>query len=129
MRVLALALLAACGGGTQGGPPKRPNNELIIGEFERRPPDGTTAFRFRADGSITVAHDRSQLDGKTLATGTWKLDTDQLTLVYTGGDMCKPGEEGVYKVVISKLGIHFQKVSESCDTRAKLDGQVLKRFK
>src|SRR5438105_1809515 len=30
-------------------PPKRPNPELIVGEYERHPPEGETAVRFRAD--------------------------------------------------------------------------------
>ena len=107
-------------------PPKPPNNELIIGEFERRPPAGTTAMRFRADGSVTVAHDRSKLDGETLATGTFKLDKDQLTLSYDKG-MCAGNGPGVYQVVISKLGIHFKKIQDGCDQRAKIDGEVWKR--
>lgn len=111
------------------GPPKKPNNELIIGEFARRPPDGTTAARFRADGSVTVAHDQNLLDTKPLATGTWALDKDQLTLTYSGGEMCHGGGPGVYKVVLSKIGIHFTKVSDDCEQRAKLDGQTWRRVK
>jgi hypothetical protein len=79
---LIAIVLAGCGGSSEHAamPPKRPNNELIVGTFERRPPDGTTVFRFRADGSITVAHDKTKLDRDNLATGTWQLEKDQLTL-------------------------------------------------
>lgn len=128
MRSLALALLVACGGSDhQAVAVKPPNNELIIGEFERKPPEGTTAIRFRADGSVTLAHDKSKLDGDTLATGSFQLDKDQLTLTYDKG-MCAGTGAGVYKVVVSKLGIHFQKVSDPCDQRAKIDGQVWRRI-
>jgi hypothetical protein len=127
-RLLLLSLLTtACGGGSDHAamPPKKPNDELILGEFARRPPDGTTAARFRADGSITVAHDKASLDTKPLATGTFVLDKDQLTLTYTGGDICKGNNDpGVYKIVLSKIGIRFTKVSDTCDDRAKLDGQT-----
>jgi len=130
-RALVLLALAACGSSSSGPvPPKRPNNELIIGEFERHPPDGTTVARFRADGSVTIAHDRDSLDRKNLATGSFKLEGDQLTLEYTGGEMCGGGGgPGVYKVVISKVGIHFTKVDDACAQRAKIDGQTWFRVK
>ena len=126
-RSLAWILLAACA--SSPTVPKRPNDELIVGEFERRPPDGTTVARFRADGSITVAHDRASLDRKDLAGGSYQLDKDQLTLTYTKGDMCPAGVAGTYKVVVSKVGIHFSKVDDSCDDRAKIDGQTWFRVK
>jgi hypothetical protein len=129
MKIRILALLAACGGGSDHGPvpPKAPNNELIVGEFQRRPEDGTTAIRFRADGSVTLAHDPAKLDGETLATGTFQLDHDQLTLSYDKG-MCAGRGPGVYKVVISKIGIRFTKMSDTCDQRAKIDGQIWRRL-
>ena len=124
-----LFALAACGSDKPSAvSPKPPNTELIVGSFERRPPDGTTAVRFRADGSVQLAHEKSKLDGETLATGTWKLDKDQLTLDYQVG-MCKGGGPGTYKVVISKLGIRFTKVSDSCEQRAKIDSQTWFRIK
>jgi len=130
MRWIALVLLAACGGSSSGPqPPKRPNTELIVGEFERHPPDGTTVARFRGDGSITVAHDRDSLDKKNLATGTWKLEGDQLSLQYSGGEMCPSDGGGTYKVVISKVGVHFTKVQDGCATRMKIDGQTWFRVK
>src|SRR5512142_1830357 len=50
--------MSACGGSDHHAlPPKKPNNELILGEFARRPPEGTTAARFRADGSVTIRSD------------------------------------------------------------------------
>ncbi len=123
--LLVAIVLSACGGSDKHAtPPKRPNNELILGEFARKPPDGTTAARFRADGSVTIAHTKDELDTKPLAAGTFQLDKDQLTLSYTSGDMCKGNGPGVYKVVLSKIGIRFTKVSDDCDQRAKLDGQT-----
>ena len=123
MRALWLAsLLIACK--TDPMPPKRPNNELIVGEFARRPPAGTTAARFKADGSVVIAHDRGELDTKPLAAGTYSLDGDKLSLSYASGDMCKPGEEGTYTVVISKIGIRFTKVEDACERRAKMDGET-----
>jgi hypothetical protein len=105
-------------------PPKRPNDELIVGEFSRRPPAGTTTARFRADGSVVIAHDASELDSKPLASGSFKLDGDQLTLTYARGEMCKPGVDGTYRVVISKIGIRFTKVEDGCERRAKMDGET-----
>ena len=123
MRWLPLILCAACGGGSKAVV-KRPNNELIVGSFERHPPDGTTIARFQGDGTVTVAHDKASLDRKNLAVGQYKLDGDSLTLTYTEGEMCKPNEIGTYKVVVSKIGIRFAKVSDSCERRAKIDGQT-----
>ena len=129
MRLVWLApWLLACGK-PDPQPPKRPNNELIVGEFARRPPVGTTAARFRADGSVIVAHEQNELDTKPLATGTFKLDGDKLTLDYASGEMCKPGQEGTYTVVISKVGIHFAKVEDPCERRAKMDGETWYRIK
>lgn len=131
MRALAFACVAltACGPSHEPVPPKAPNNELIIGEFARKPPAGTTAARFRADGSVVIAHEQKELDGKPLATGTFKLDGDNLTLVYNSGEMCPAGVEGTYTVVISKVGIRFTKVDDSCDRRAKMDGEIWYRVK
>jgi hypothetical protein len=127
MRRLAVVLVVvACGSSHDPIPPKKPNNELIIDTFERRPPNGTTAMRFRADGTVDVAHAKDKLDLETLAHGTWQLDKDQLTLTYETG-MCAGSGPGVYQVVLSKLGIHFKKVSDDCAQRAKLDGEVWRR--
>jgi hypothetical protein len=69
-----LGPLAACSSGPAAVPPKRPNTELIIGEYERHPPEGETAIRFRDDGSLRLAKNRAQLDAEPpLATGNWKL--------------------------------------------------------
>ncbi|MGE5184783.1 MAG: hypothetical protein ACM31C_22075 [Acidobacteriota bacterium] len=123
--LLVSIVLGACGGSDRNLlPPKKPNNELILGEFERHPPEGTTAARFRADGSVVIAHNKNELDSKPLATGTYQLDKDQLTLTYTGGDMCKGSGPGTYKVVLSKIGMRFTKVSDDCEQRSKLDGQT-----
>ena len=129
MRVVLLAFVLVACGKPDPMPPKRPNNELIVGEFARRPPAGTTAARFRGDGSVVIAHEEKDLDTKPLASGTFKLDGDKLTLVYTSGEMCKPGEEGTYTVVISKVGIRFTKVDDPCARRAKMDGETWYRVK
>jgi len=129
MRVVWLVpLLVACGEKPEPMPPKRPNTELILGEFARKPPVGTTAARFRADGSIVVAHDQSELDRKPLAQGTFKLEADKLTLVYTSGELCEAGVEGHYSVVISRVGIRFTKVDDACERRAKMDGETWYRL-
>jgi uncharacterized protein (TIGR03066 family) len=130
MRWLTLMLLAACGSGSaERVPPKAPNTELIVGKFERRPPDGTTIARFQGDGTITIAHDEASLDRKNLAAGSFHLEGDQLTLTYSSGEMCKPNETGTYKVVISKIGIRFTKVNDPCADRSKIDGQTWYRAK
>jgi hypothetical protein len=129
MRPLLLACILVACGKPEPVPPKRPNNELIVGEFARRPPVGTTAARFRADGSVVIAHEEKDLDSKPLATGTFKLDGDKLTLDYQSGEMCSPGQEGTYTVVISKVGIRFTKVDDPCERRAKMDGETWYRVK
>ncbi len=109
-------------------PPKPPNDSLIIGSFERHPPEGKTAMRFRANGEVTVAKDRDKLDGAPDATGTWAVEKDQLTLTYATGE-CGDAKVGVYKVVLSKIGVHFTKVDDSCDQRSHIDGQTWWRIK
>jgi hypothetical protein len=127
-RALVITLVAACGGSSHPtAATKAPNDQLIVGDFERRPPDGTTAARFRADGTIAIAHDKSKLDGETLATGHWKLDGDKLELVYDQG-MCAGVGPGSYQVVVSRLGIHFKMLDDACEQRQKLDGQVWRRI-
>jgi hypothetical protein len=126
------SLVAACAEPPHAVPPKAPNNELVIGEFERHPPDGTTAIRFRGDGSVRVAKTKAELDtDPPLASGTWKVEAGKLTLTYDTG-ACTESEAdkaGVYDVVISRVGIHFKKVEDSCARRAGLDGQTLWRIK
>jgi hypothetical protein len=123
MRYVPLLAVLACGK-PEPVPPKAPNTELIVGEFNRRPPSGTTAARFRADGSVVIAHEAKELDSKPLASGTYQLQGDKLTLVYQRGEMCPPGAAGTYTVVISKIGIRFTKVDDPCERRAKIDGET-----
>jgi hypothetical protein len=127
-----LGLVLACSSQPHAVPPKRPNTELIIGEYERHPPDGETAVRFRADGSVRVARSKAQLDAEPpLATGTWKLDGGRLTLTYDKG-LCndRTGDQtGVYTVVVSRIGIHFTKAEDSCERRSGIDGQTWWRIK
>jgi hypothetical protein len=111
-------------------PPKRPNDELIVGEYERHPPQTPLAMRFRANGELVVAATKDKLDASpTEADGTYALDKDQLTLTFTGGEMCEVNQPGVYKVVVSKLGIRFTKIEDDCERRAKFDGQTFWRIK
>jgi hypothetical protein len=129
---LTLGVLGACDSGPHAVPPKAPNTELILGEYERHPPEGETAVRFRADGSVRLAKNRAQLDAEpALATGTWKLDGARLTLTYDKG-ICteQPGDHaGVYTVVISRIGIHFTKVEDSCERRSSINGQTWWRIR
>lgn len=99
-----------------------------MGDYERKPPNGTTAIRFDRDGNVKVAHDKTKLDqgGEPISIGTYKLEGDQLTLSYSEG-ACKDDGPGVYKVVISKLGIRFAKVDDSCEQRARIDNEVWRR--
>jgi hypothetical protein len=121
--------LAACEPGPHAVPPKPPNDELIIGGFERHPPEGETAIRFRADGSLRLAKARAQLDAEPpLATGSWKLDRDRLTLSYDKG-VCADAGAGVYTVVVSKVGIHFTKVEDACERRSAINGQTWWRIR
>lgn len=122
--LISVAFGASCSTRPDPIPPKPPNNELIVGKFARRPPAGTTAAWFRADGSVTLASKVDELDAKPLASGTFKLDGDQLRLVYDKGEMCDAGIEGTYKVVISRIGIRFTKVDDPCERRAKIDGET-----
>ena len=127
-----LVLLAGCEGPHAAVPVKAPNTELIIGEYERHPPDGQTAARFRADGSVRLAKSRRELDtDPPLALGTWKLDGGKLTLSYDRGQCTeRPGDRtGVYTVVVSKIGIRFTKVEDSCERRSAINGQTWWRIK
>jgi hypothetical protein len=120
-------VLAACGPSTTSVPIKKPNNELLIGDFTRRGADGENAIRFNEDGTYRVVKNKSVFDQEpALGSGTWKIDGDQLTLTAQRG-MCKdenPAPEATYKVVISKIGIRFEKVSDTCQQRATMDGQT-----
>jgi uncharacterized protein (TIGR03066 family) len=130
MRRAVLVLIAACGTPAERPPPKAPNNELVVGDFTRKPPDGEMAVRFAGDGTFLFAKNKGELDKQPhLADGTYKVDGDQLTFTATQG-MCADGAQaGSYKVVISKIGIRFTKVNDGCADRARLDGQTLWRLK
>jgi len=130
--ILFIAGLGACASEPRAVPPKAPNTELIVGEYERHPPQGETAIRFRADGSARLAKNRAQLDAEpALAIGSWQLDGGKLTLTYDQGICTERSEDhqGVYNVVISRIGIRFTKVSDSCERRSAIDGQTWWRIK
>jgi hypothetical protein len=130
MRLPIVAIvLAACSTAGDVPPPKRPNNELIVGDFERRPPDGQMAVRFLGDGTFWFAKTRAELERTPrLGEGTYKLDADQLAFTSTKGQ-CDAGSTGAYKVVISKIGIRFVKVDDGCADRSRIDGQTWWRIK
>lgn len=122
--VIASLLLAACAE-KQPVMAKKPNTELISGDFERHLPEGETAIRF-VDHNYRVAKTRMQFDANpALAEGTYSIEGDKLTLSAQKGACADPKNEqtGVYKVVISRIGIHFTKVSDACERR-RLDGQT-----
>ena len=116
--------VAACSTKPPPMPPKAPNDELIVGEFERRHQEAKTAARFTKEGYVVIASKADELDKTQLASGTYKLDGDQLTLTYDKGEMCERGASGVYKIVVSKIGIRFTKVDDACERRAKMDGET-----
>ena len=126
-------VVAACASSARHAVPAKPaNTELIVGEYERHPPDGSTALRFRADGSVRLAKTKAQLDAEPLlASGSWRLDGDRLTLSYDKGACSDKASDrdGVYTVVISKVGIHFTKVEDGCERRSSIDGQTWWRLK
>ncbi len=125
-----LVIVAACSAPAERPPPKRPNNELIVGDFARKPPEGEMAVRFGADGTFFFAKTKAELEHTPhLADGTFKVEGDQLTFTADKG-MCADGAKaGTYKVVISKIGIHLTKVDDGCADRARLDNQTLWRLK
>ena len=129
MRLLVLVLVAACATPADRPPPKRPNNELVVGDFTRKPPDGEMAVRFGADGRYFFVKSKAELDRTPhLADGTYRVDGDQLTFVADKG-MCAGGAAtGTYQVVISRIGVRFTKVDDPCADRARLDGQTMLRI-
>ncbi|MBS1121614.1 MAG: hypothetical protein H6Q90_3842 [Deltaproteobacteria bacterium] len=125
-------VLAACSAPAERPPPKRPNNELIVGDFERHKPDGETTIRFDIDGKFRLARTRAEIERTPyLGEGTYKLDGDQLTFTSEKGACTEaPGDkDGTYKVVLSKIGIRFVKLTDSCQRRSAMDGQTWWRTK
>jgi hypothetical protein len=130
---LAIALLAAgCTPPKEPIPPKAPNTELIAGDYERRKSDGETAVHFDKDGSFAVAKNKGELDRTPhLGEGTYTIDKDTLTFTAIRG-MCAESDGtkvGTYKVVLSKIGVRFTKVEDTCERRAKIDGQTWWRIR
>ena len=129
MRTAVLVLLAACGTPADRPPPKAPNNELVVGDFARKPPVGEMAVRFGSDGTFFFTKSKAELDKPPhLADGTYKVEGDQLTFTAEKGMCADAAKTGSYKVVISKIGIRFTKVDDECADRARLDGQTLWRL-
>ncbi|HEY4240675.1 MAG TPA: hypothetical protein VGM88_12725 [Kofleriaceae bacterium] len=134
MRFLLISFLIACGGAEtpHAVPPKPPNNELINGEYERHPPDGTAAMRLRADGSFRIAKNKADLDkDPAIVEGHYTLEKDTLTLNAEKGACAKDelSKSSIYKVVLSKVGIRFTKETETCTERATMDNTTWFRSK
>lgn len=125
-------ILAACGTPQTRAPLKKPNDELLVGAYNRRGGDGEQAIRFASDGTYRVAKNKSMLDQEPpLGTGTWKISGDQLTLSAQQG-MCTEAEQerqATYKVVVSKVGVRYEKVSDDCARRSTMDGQTWWRIR
>jgi len=125
--VLLVVFILGCSDKPAPQPPKRPNNELIVGTFERRKPDGETAIMFQGDGTFREAKNKGELEHTPhLADGTYKLEGDQLTLENSKGACTESDGDkiGTYKVVLGKIGIRFTKVNDSCQRRSSMDGQT-----
>ncbi|CAN5803588.1 hypothetical protein BH11MYX3_BH11MYX3_47870 [soil metagenome] len=124
--LLTLLVVAGCPE-PQRQPPKRPNTELITGIYERHKPDGDTAIRFDPDGNYRIAKTRMQFDVEPpVGTGTYKVDGDQLMLSADKGQCAETAgtKAGTYKIVLSKIGVRFTKVSDTCERRSAYDGQT-----
>jgi hypothetical protein len=129
MRVALFVLFAACSPTPAPQPPKKPNTELVVGDFARRPPDGEMAVRFGSDGRFVFAKSKGELEKSGhLADGSYNVEGDQLTFVADKGMCADSVKVGTYKVVISKIGIRLTKVDDGCTERARLDGQTLWRL-
>jgi len=121
-----LLVLAGCPE-KQPIPPKKPNTDLIAGVYERHKPDGETAIRFDPSGGYRIAKNRMQFDVEpAVGTGTYKIDGDTLTMTADKGQCAESAgtKQGTYKVVLSKVGIRFTKVSDTCERRSAYDGQT-----
>ena len=128
MRRLAVAalMLAGCPG-SQQQPPKRPNADLIAGIYERHKPDGDTAIRFEPNGAYRIAKTRMQFDVEPpVGTSTYKIEGDTLTLTADKGQCAEAAgtKRGTYKIVLSKIGVRFSKVTDACERRSAYDGQT-----
>jgi hypothetical protein len=130
MRRAVLVSIAACATPADRPPPKPPNNELVVGDFTRKPPDGEMAVRFGGDGTYLFAKTKGELDKPAhVADGTYTVEGDQLTFTAEKGMCADAAKSGSYNVVISKIGIRFTKVDDGCADRARLDGQTLWRLR
>jgi hypothetical protein len=132
-RWFLVCLVVGCGSSKpEPVPPKKPNNELVVGDFERRKPSGEQAFRFDNNGNYFVVKNKGELDHTPhISDGTYKVDGNKLTFSADKGACSENAAEkdGTYEVVISKIGIRFVKVNDPCETRSHLDGQTLWRIK
>src|SRR5687767_8880807 len=96
--LLLLPITLACSTPTEIQPPKRPNTELIVGDFERRPPAGEMAVRFAGDGTFRFTKNRGELERTPyLANGTYKLDGDSLAFTADKGQCAEQNKTGTYQ--------------------------------
>ena len=132
MRAIAILLvLSACPGPEPASRiPKKPNEELVVGDFERRPPAGTAAYRFASDGTYTVSKNKGEMERTPhVSEGTYKVQGETLTFEAVRGE-CADNKIGSYKVNISKIGIRvIEKIDDACEWRSRLAGQTLWRIK
>jgi len=130
--VVALLIASACAGPAEPTSriPKKPNNELVVGDFERHPPAGTSAFRFGADGTYTVSKTKDEMERTPhVSEGVFQVEGDKLTFTAARGE-CANAKVGTYKVVLSKIGIRVvEKLEDACEWRSRLAGQTLWRIK
>ena len=118
-RWLVLLLLAACGSSSSSsGPGIAETSEHRADRRRVRAPSARRHDR-RAVSRRRLDHDRARQAPASTAR-PWRparssSTADTAHADYTTGDMCPAGRAGVYKVVISKVGIHFTKVDDSCD--------------
>jgi hypothetical protein len=129
---LCLICIAACGPSHPRAPVKPPNDILLLGDYHRRGGDGEAAIRFERSGTYRFVKNKDMLDkDPPLGSGTWKINGDQLTLSAQQGMCTENAEEreATYKVVVSKVGIRCEKVTDSCERRATMDGQTWWRLR
>ena len=135
MRLHAAVLvvtLAACGGGDDHAhyavAPKPPNDALIVGSTSAtHPPARPRSASIATARSSSPTTRPSSPPTRPSRPARGRSTSDQLTLTYTEGECAQDGP-GVYKVVLSKIGVHFTKVDDACESRSHMDNEVWRRF-
>jgi hypothetical protein len=137
LAILALVLLPACGGSpstpdaSAPDAPAMPDASLaamLVGEWAE-PAPYMAFMRLDADGTQRVARSQADLDSAPLATGTWELSGQRLTLTNTVG-ACSAVEAqrvGVYDVEVTASTLTFTLVSDVCTERRVIGGETWAR--